>query len=194
MIDNAAFQYFLGIAGLFFILAFVAVAMMWLALRGQSNQISAIRREVGEYLDTDLKIKKAKLDQTVEKPKDPKLWLNTVITQVTGGDVRVTDFPVPHSAADPKYLLATDGDGVQYYLCSDSPEALRRMAPRRNNLAKGLHPLLPLPRTTESYECSVRTTQIPIFDSQAALLWKEKDMAGEELQSSKLWLYVIQPK
>jgi hypothetical protein len=194
MIDSSQVQIVLAVSAILFIVGLLVMGLVWLALRGQNHEIRAIRHELSEYLDTDLQIKRAKLGQSVVKPSDPKLWINTVITNVTGGDVRVTEFPIEHPTSDPKYLLALDKDGVQYLLCSDSPDALRRLAPRRHNLAKGLHPLLPIPSGTEVYECSVRTTGNPVFDQQAALLWADKNMAGEDLQSSKLWLYVIAPK
>jgi hypothetical protein len=183
-----------------FVAAVILVALLagliTVGLERQRRELAEIRRQIGKWAEEDLEVKRVKLAPQVKVP-DATAWLNTCAARAMGGEPGIARFPLEHAYGEPKVLPGENSEGRSFLLSATTPEAVRRIplpgrwpwdASRLSRYGNHRHPLLPLPRGTETYQLSTLNCGIA-FDLEAAQVWKR--LTGEELKMKELWLYVL---
>ena len=154
----------------------------------QRRAIDGLREQVVLWAMQDLRLKREKLAREV-KVDDPLVWLNRVVTKVTGNNWILE---VDESFEEPRALVCRSGDGGRVVFTPLSPATLRQKAQgNRARLAQIAvnNPLLSLPRGTRQYEISVLNAGM-LFDLELPLAWKA--LTGQQVdQIDRLWLYIL---
>ena len=178
------------------ILAFVVVAavIFFGALISYGNErqrkaIDTLREQTELWAMQDLRIKREKLARDV-KVDDPLVWLNQVVTKVSGSDL---DLQLVESFDEPRALLCSSENQEKKILLSPfSPKEIQRIKrgqhSRLSQFGKN-NPLLSLPRGISTYEISVLNAGI-LFDLELQLAWKA--LVGQKSENpERLWMYMI---
>jgi hypothetical protein len=163
-------------------------ALLSMGNERQRRAIDGLREQVVLWAMQDLTIKREKLARDV-KVDDPLVWLNRVVSKVTGNNLVLE---VDEFYDEPNALFCRSGDGGKVVITPLSPATLRQKA--RGNRARlaqvAVHnPLLSIPRGTGQYEISVLNGGM-LFDLELPFAWKA--LTGQQVeQIDRLWLYIL---
>ncbi len=178
------------------ILVALLAALITVGLERQRKELSEIRKQIENWAEEDLEVKRVKLAPQINVP-DAAAWLNTCAARAMGGEPGITRFPIESAYGEPKVVVGEDAEGRRYLLSSTTPDAIRRIPvagrwpwsrSRLSKFGSNLHPLLPLSGRVETYQLSTLNCGIA-FDLEAAQVWKK--LTGQELKMKELWLYVL---
>jgi hypothetical protein len=178
------------------ILVALLAALITVGLERQRKELSEIRKQIENWAEEDLEVKRVKLAPQINVP-DAAAWLNTCAARSMGAEPGITRFPIESAYGEPKVLAGEDAEGRRYLLSASTPDAIRRIPvagrwpwsrSRLSKFGSNLHPLLPLSSRVETYQLSTLNCGIA-FDLEAAQVWKK--LTGQELKMKELWLYVL---
>jgi len=154
----------------------------------QRRAIDGLREQIVLWAVQDLRIKREKLALEV-KVDDPLVWLNRVITKVTGNNLVLE---MDEFFDTPQALVCHFIGGCKVILTPLSPATLRQEAQaHRNRLSQTVlkHPLQSLPRNTRQHEISVLNGGM-LFDLELPVAWKA--LTGQQVEKiDRLWLYFL---
>ena len=162
-------------------------ALISLGNERQRKAIDGLREQVVLWAMQDLRIKREQLARDV-KVDDPLVWLNRVVTKVTGKNLILE---VDEFFDEPRALVCRSGDGGRVILTPLSPTSRQKPQGNRARLAQIAvnNPLLSLPRGTRQYEISVLNAGM-LFDLELPLAWKA--LTGQQIeQTDRFWLYIL---
>ena len=163
-------------------------ALLSMGNERQRRAIDGLREQVVLWAMQDLRIKRENLAREV-KVDDPLVWLNRVVTKVTGSNL-ILEMDEFFEESDT--LVCHSSGGCKVVLTPLSPTTIRHKT--RGNRARltqvAVHnPLLSLPRGTQQHEISVLNGGM-LFDLELPLAWKA--MTGQQVEHmDRLWLYII---
>jgi len=153
----------------------------------QRKAIDGLREQVVLWAMQDLRIKREQLERDV-KVDDPLVWLNRVVTKVTGNNLILE---MDEFFDEPRALFCHSGDGGRVILTPLSPTSRQKAQGNHARLAQIAvnNPLFSLPRGTRQFEISVLNGGM-LFDLELPLAWK--GLTGQQVeQIDRLWLYIL---
>lgn len=162
-------------------------ALLSMGNERQRRAIDGLREQVVLWAMQDLRIKREKLAREV-KVDDPLVWLNRVVTKVTGINLLLE---VDEFFDEPQALVCSSRDGIKVVLTPLSPATLRQRArgnrARLNQISEN-NPLFSVPRGTRHYEVSVLNGGM-LFDLESPLAWEA--LTGQQvMQADRIWIYI----
>jgi hypothetical protein len=163
-------------------------ALLSMGNERQRRAIDGLREQVVLWAMQDLTIKREKFEREAIVD-DPLVWLNRVVTKVTGSKLVLE---VDEFFDEPQALVCRSRDAGKVVLTPLSPTTLRQKTQgNRARLSQVAvdNPLLSLPRGTQQHEISVLNGGM-LFDLELPLAWKA--MTGQQVEHmDRLWLYII---
>ena len=154
----------------------------------QRRAIDGLREQVVLWAMQDLTIKREKLAREV-KVDDPLVWLNSVVTRVTGNKIVLE---MDEFFDEPPALVCRSRDGDKIVITPLSPAILldkgQRKRARLNQITLS-NPLFSLPKGTSTYEISVLNGGM-LFDLELPFVWEV--LTGQHVdQIGRWWLYIF---
>jgi len=155
----------------------------------QKKAIDGLREQVVLWAVQDLKIKRERLERTVQVP-DPIGWLNRILARVCGLDQKIQ---VTEVFDGPRALVCTYGDGNKsIILTPSSPGAIHKLMREKQSRISQFaerNPLFNLPRKLSVKEISVLNSGF-LFDLELPIAWK--GLTGQDaIQMDCLWVYEL---